>query len=101
VPAFNPYRGAYAFGDEAFTWQCYATVRVYELRRVEHARTVAAPEGRRWALSERHPEDLRLAWLIDADAAEFSHILSRVADGPEGAALRTAHSEGVVVPAGF
>jgi hypothetical protein len=78
MSAFQAYAGAYEFEGQAFAWRCYATTRVYAVRRVEHAPAAMASPGRRWLWrsSGRHEPDV--AWLVDEDAHEFSHILLQI-----------------------
>jgi hypothetical protein len=78
MSAFQAYAGAYEFGDEAFSWRCYATIRVHAVRRQEHAPFPPAPSGRKWLwLSPMHAEPA-VGWLVDDSADEFSHILLQI-----------------------
>jgi hypothetical protein len=82
MAAFSPYGGMYEFAGRSYAWRCYATTRVYETRWSAHAPRDAAPAGRRWIQTGRHPSDRALVWLVDAEVPEFSQILSQVETRP-------------------
>jgi len=82
MSAFQSYAGAYEFDGGDFAWRCYATARVYEVRRSEHAPFPHAPVGRKWVLAERQHGGADVACLVDEAIGEFSQILMQVAAMP-------------------
>jgi hypothetical protein len=79
MSAFQAYAGAYEFGGASYRWQCYATTRVYDVRKREHGPFPPAPHGKKWvSLESRRNADLDLTWLVDETTADFSQILAQV-----------------------
>ena len=85
MSAFQPYAGAYEFGGETFSWRCYATARVYEIRPLAHAPLPAAPTGRKWIEPLHKGRQLPACCLVDEAVAEFSQILMQVNPRPDTA----------------
>ncbi|HSV02874.1 MAG TPA: hypothetical protein VLI41_06675 [Phenylobacterium sp.] len=78
MSAFQAYGGSYEYNGRAFSWRCYATTRVYEVRISDHVPHGSAPNGKSWIHRSRHKGDAEFAWLVDAGAERFSHILLQV-----------------------
>jgi hypothetical protein len=78
MSAFQAYGGSYDYDGRSFTWRCYATARVYEVRMSDHAPLPPAPRGKKWVSRARHNGDADFGWLIDTGTDEFSHILLQV-----------------------
>lgn len=78
MSAFQSYSGAYEFGGGDFAWRCYATARIYDVRRSEHAPLPSAPQGRKWLVAERTRHAPDVCCLVDDAVNEFSHILLQV-----------------------
>lgn len=94
MSAFQSYAGAYEFRGGRFTWRCYATARVYGVRRAEHAPLPFAPDGKKWVRQPPHHHAPDVAWLVDATVEEFSQILLQVEpDAGTRAARRIAVEE--------
>ena len=87
MSAFQAYGGAYEHDGGGYSWSCYATTRVYEIRRREHAPLPKAPNGRKWiAPVQQDYEDL-VACLVDEAVEQFSQILLQVK--PQQRTVRT------------
>lgn len=82
MSAFQSYAGAYEFDGCDFAWRCYATTRVYEVRRSEHTPFPSALSGRKWVLSERTRLAPDVVCLVDETVDEFSQILLQVEEMP-------------------
>jgi hypothetical protein len=78
MSAFQAYGGSYEHDGRRFSWRCYATARVYEVRLSEHLPAAPPPKGQKWIRRSRHKGDAEFGWLIDASAVDFSHILLQV-----------------------
>lgn len=78
MPAFQPYGGGYEYGRARYSWRCYATTRIYELRLAEHAPFPTAPDGMKWACPVEKDERVAFGCLVDEMAEEFSQILVQV-----------------------
>jgi hypothetical protein len=80
MSAFQSYAGAYEVEGAHYSWCCYATARVYEVREEAQGPLPAAPDGKKWS----RPIDSRsqrpsLSWLVDEATSEFSQILLQLA----------------------
>jgi hypothetical protein len=89
MSAFQPYVGAYAFGDQTYSWRCYATARIHAVRRAEHAPFPTPPGGRKWVWLSTAQHEPEVAWLVDEGVDEFSQILLQI-QAPADASLRRA-----------
>jgi len=78
MSAFHAYAGAYEYCGQSFSWRCYATVRVHEVRRQEHSPFPTAPPGRKWLWHSPLHHEPDVGWLVDETAEEFSHILLQI-----------------------
>lgn len=78
MSAFQAYGGSYEFDGRPYSWRCYATARVYEVRMSDHAPLPAAPKGKKWIRRNRHNGDAEFGWLIDSETGDFSQILLQV-----------------------
>ena len=78
MSAFLAYGGAYEFGGRQYRWRCYATARVYEIRKQEHGPSPQTPEGLRWISPQRRRGDPEVLWLMDEDSDDFSQMLVQV-----------------------
>ena len=81
MSAFQAYTGAYEINGEAYDWRCYATARVYEIRRREHGPVPEAPTGRKW-ISPVQQRCEPVSCLVDASVEDYSHILLQVQPKP-------------------
>ena len=75
MSSFQSYTGEYSSGGRRYRWRCYATARVYELRRADHVPLPPAPEGKAWAWRSQREGEPQAAWLVDADLPQLSHML--------------------------
>lgn len=83
MSAFQAYAGAYEHRGRRVRWRCYATVRIYDLRRSEHAPLPPAPAGKKWTGHPPHSRDTEVHWMVDESVADFSQILLQVeSDAP-------------------
>jgi len=78
MSAFQAYAGAYEFDGGAFSWRCYATARVYEVRQRGHAPLPRAPHGRKWVAPVQQAYEQAVECLVDDTVEEFSQILLQV-----------------------
>ncbi len=78
MSAFQAYAGDYEFAGDAFNWRCYATARVYEIRRVDHAPFPKAPRGRKWISPAQQDYEQPVGCLVDESVNDFSQILLQV-----------------------
>ena len=79
MSSFQPYAGSYQVDEVRYDWRCYATTRLYDLRRPEHAAVVPASDGRTWAPAVEGPDpERRLFALVDEGADQFSLMLVQV-----------------------
>lgn len=78
MSAFQAYAGDYECDGAAFSWRCYATARVYEIRRADQAPFPRAPKGRKWISPERQDYEQQVGCLVDDDVTDFSQILLQV-----------------------
>ena len=78
MSAFQCYAGAYEFGGGDFAWRCYATARVYDVRRSEHAPFPGPPSGCKWVLPAPRNHAPDVACLVDEAVEDFSQILLQV-----------------------
>ncbi len=93
MSAFQAYAGAYEHGGAAFSWRCYATTRIYEVRRSDHAPFPRAPDGRKWLSPAQHDHEPVVGCLVDERVDDFSQILLQVnpqAGSAAGALAATA-----------
>src|ERR1700761_5989433 len=95
MSAFQSYAGAYEFRGGRFIWRCYATARVYGVRRADHAPFPQPAEGKTWLQQPRAPHhSIEVAWLVDQGVEDFSQILLQVEpDAPTHAARRAEVGE--------
>ena len=82
MSAFQAYTGAYEINGEAYDWRCYATARVYEIRRSEHGPVPAAPTGRKWISPVQQRCEHAVNCLVDASVEDYSQILLQVQPKP-------------------
>jgi hypothetical protein len=78
MSAFQAYAGAYEFAGSDYCWQCYATVRVHEVRQSGHWPFPEAPAGRKWLTAPRQNYEPAVGFLVDVTVEEFSQILLQV-----------------------
>jgi hypothetical protein len=79
MAAFNPYSGAYVSEGREFSWRCYSTTHVHDMRLMEHRSFDPVP-GRQWVeIQTRHPREPKVAFLVDGGAGDFSQMLTQVA----------------------
>lgn len=89
MSAFQAYTGAYEINGDAFNWRCYATARVYDIRRTEHGPFPEAPTGRKWISPLQQDHKQVVGCLVDATVEDFSQILLQVQSQPgQGLRLR-------------
>lgn len=78
MAAFQPYTGAYRDEREAYSWSCYATCPVYEVRAFRPG-LPPPPADRKWVrmlqYGQRGPQ---LAMLVDHRTADFSQMLAQI-----------------------
>jgi|SwirhisoilCB3_FD_contig_31_12492252_length_409_multi_7_in_0_out_0_1 hypothetical protein len=78
MSAFLAYGGAYEFAGREYRWRCYATARVYEVRKREHSPSPQAPNGRQWVTPQNDRRDPGVMWLMDEGIEDFSQMLVQV-----------------------
>lgn len=78
MSAFQAFAGAYEFAGKSYSWQCYATVRIHEIRQFGHAPFPSTPTGRKWLAAPRQPYEPDVRFLVDMSVEEFSQILLQV-----------------------
>ena len=79
MSAFSAYGGAYEFNGEQYDWRCYATARVHELRKVEHAPFAKPPAGKKWiTVHGRKTSEPTLRMLLDEGATDISQMLVQI-----------------------
>jgi hypothetical protein len=81
MSAFQAYAGAYDFDGGSYSWRCYATARVYAIRKSEHTPFPTAPEGLKWVTPAR--QEQQVDCLVEDGVGEFSQILLQVQAQPE------------------
>jgi hypothetical protein len=83
MSSFQPYAGSYEIDDVRYDWRCYATARLYDLRRPEHAAVPPASLGRAWIAAAEGPDDQQALYaLVDEGADEVSLMLVQVRPRP-------------------
>ena len=92
MSAFQAYAGEYEYGDQSFSWRCYATARVHAVRRREHAPFPKAPSGRKWLWQSPLHHEPEVGWLVDETAEGFSHILLQIQQQQQAAVSRLAEA---------
>jgi hypothetical protein len=92
MSAFQAYAGAYEHQGASYSWRCYATARVYEIRHSDHGPFPKAPNGRKWIAPEQRTYDQLVGCLVDEGVEEFSQILLQVDPRPQPAARAGRHA---------
>jgi hypothetical protein len=79
MSAFSAYDGAYEFNGDQYSWRCYATARVHELRKGDHAPFPKPPAGKKWiTVRGRRQSDQTLTLLLDESITDFSQMLVQI-----------------------
>jgi hypothetical protein len=86
MPAFQAYAGDYEFDGKRFSWRCYATTRLYEIRSADHAPFPQAPQGRKWMSPVQQDYERTVGCLVDEAVEDFSQILLQVSPKPAAVA---------------
>ncbi len=86
MSAFLAYGGAYEFAGRQYSWRCYATARVHEVRKREHGPDPKAPRGLKWVTTQVRHGEPEVIWLMDDGIDDFSQMLVQVE--PQYAAAR-------------
>jgi hypothetical protein len=97
MSAFQAYTGAYEHEGAAFSWRCYATTRVYEVRRSDHAPFPSAPDGRKWLSPAQQDHEPVVGCLVDDRVEDFSQILLQV--NPQAASRASREGEAATAAA--